>query len=169
MSLLSDLPPFGVFSINGGIRFSVSSLLERLLCSILCLTILFSVSLLILWDFREKPDAEDNDDSEDKEEVSLVGEIKLEGASCVTFISTELDLEPAEVLPSMRAPFNPSDRCLSMLSWGSNNPIDGDFEDLLKLVGQIRSDGEAFTLDLLPSLSLLLSYNVETLRILSLC
>ena len=82
-----------LFSINGGMGFSLPSVFVRLLCSVLCLEILFSLSLSLLWDIRDKVDADDNEDNDDNEEVSLVGDIKLEVASFVTFISTELDLE----------------------------------------------------------------------------
>ena len=82
-----------MFSINGGMGFSLPSVFKRLLYSVLCLAILFSLSLSLLWDILDKVDADDNEDKEDKEEVSLVGDIKLEVASFVTFISTELDLE----------------------------------------------------------------------------
>ena len=82
-----------MFSINGGMGFSLPSVFVRLLYSILCLEILFSLSLSLLWDIRDKVDADDNEDNDDNEEVSLVGDIKLEVASFVTFISTELDLE----------------------------------------------------------------------------
>ena len=127
------------------------------------------MSLSLLWDFRDKLDADDNEEREDREEVSLVGEIKFEVASFVTLISTELDLELVKALLSREPPFKTSDLCLSMLSRDSSKSLDGDFEDRFRLLGQMMSEGDAFSLDLLPSLLLLRSYKVATLRIVSLC
>ena len=66
--------------------------------SLFGLLILFSGLSLIFGDFCAELDVEDNDDNEESEDVSLVGDIRQEAAPDISFTSSELDLGCAESL-----------------------------------------------------------------------